>query len=206
MGHVHVHGLAARGHQAPQHELQEGVDRHQRPLHHRRQQQQRHGDAKDGVEDAEDLPLRGERRLVPVADGRHHRGGEEEGLPEGPGGDAGAVLEDLHPAVVGVHDGLHERLKVVVFVCDEKLYRTSSLLLRPFHLSVKLSMGPFTGQEAARENFSAVYLVRGKVKPKVNKSFFPFHSATARKVWLLRLLSSIFGPLFRTVLQGVSYL
>ncbi len=44
--------------------------------------------------------------------------GEEEGLSEGPGGD-GAVVEDLHAAVVGRHDVAHEELQIVVCIVSK---------------------------------------------------------------------------------------
>ena len=113
MHKVHVDGLISVP-QAVVHASEQGIDRHEGALHDRGQEDEGHGDADDCVQDAEDLALARERRLVAVADGGDHGAGEEERLAKAPRGDAGTVSEDGHPAVVGLHHVEHELLEVVV--------------------------------------------------------------------------------------------
>ncbi len=59
----------------------------------------------------------GDIRVVPT-NGCDDGAGEEEGLAKGPGGDAGVVAKDLHPAVVGPHDLSHEVLQLALCITN----------------------------------------------------------------------------------------
>ena len=113
MHKVHIDGLIFVA-ELGVHAGEQRVYRHQGALDDRCQEHKGHWDADDGVQYAEDLALAREWRLVAVTDSGDNGAGKEEGLAKAPGGDARAVSEDGHSAVVGLYHVEHELHEVGV--------------------------------------------------------------------------------------------